>query len=152
MDHFGFSSASGWWLWRRAPCALLCIHAVSWMGLSSTSEILSVTLALIRTWGMEMRVRQETQLTLTPLFGNETFALRCSFWDQETRKQSSLQPQRKPFSALLLTTQGSKWLGGRGCRLEKSRKATHGNALRGFTALGPEKTMLAVSHPRGILQ
>lgn len=36
-------------------------------------------LSLIRTWRMEMRKKQETKLTLVPLFQNETFMLSCSF-------------------------------------------------------------------------
>lgn len=38
--------AEGSWLWGKPPCALHCSHAVTYMGLLNTSEILSVTMTL----------------------------------------------------------------------------------------------------------
>lgn len=54
-------------------------------------------LSLVRTWRMEARKKQETKLTLVPLFQNETFMLSCSFWDSAVIREteSSFQPWRK---------------------------------------------------------
>lgn len=51
---------------------------------------------------MEMRKKQETKLTLVPLFQNETFMPSCSFWDSAviSETESSLQPWRKQITVL----------------------------------------------------
>lgn len=71
-------------------------------------------------------IKQETEITLVPLFRNKTFTLSCSFWDSAVIREteSSLQSQRKQkiheyliclvitlYNTPLLNTWGTKMVG-----------------------------------------